>query len=240
MSDELRAAAERLTANSWDAYIPKQVGERDWIDIAGTILSDGRSVARAYLDEHPPLVESHEALTAKFRAAQLATDGGRPDGTTESLKRYAQMLDTYAPEFFPANDKGQVHFARVMMESVADEIRAYLAKLIPADDVGLVTEDWLRSAGFVEIPAVGGRHRRWVIMVKMQDHGTDQGVTRHWLVIHVGEDDWWPIDYWQQNEHDETPDGVGLLSWVEKTTRGDVRRLCAAIGAPLTETTDAR
>jgi hypothetical protein len=69
----------------------------------------------------------YEALAAKFRFASRGGDDG-PEGTRESLERCAKMLDTYAPDLFPANDKGQVHFARAMMESVADEIRAYLSQ----------------------------------------------------------------------------------------------------------------
>ena len=68
----------------------------------------------------------HEELAAKFRAGSREGDG-KPEGTRESLERCAKMLDTYGPDLFPANDKGQVHFARAMMESVADEIRAFLA-----------------------------------------------------------------------------------------------------------------
>ena len=69
-----------------------------------------------------------EALAAKFRAATRQTEEGQPEGTRESLERCAKMLDTYAPDCFPANEKGQVHFARAMMESVADDIRAFLAR----------------------------------------------------------------------------------------------------------------
>ena len=66
-----------------------------------------------------------ENKAAKWRAKQLNGDG-KPDGTSESLARCAIMLDEYAPDLFPANELGQVPFARVMMESVADEIRAFL------------------------------------------------------------------------------------------------------------------
>lgn len=71
------------------------------------------------------MADTNEQLAAKLRAEDR--DHG-PEGTRESLERCAKMLDTYAPECFPANEQGQVHFARAMMESVADEIRAYLAK----------------------------------------------------------------------------------------------------------------
>jgi hypothetical protein len=70
--------------------------------------------------------QEYEDLAAQFRAAQRATEDGKPDGSCEALERCAKMLDTYGPECFPANDKGQVHFARAMMESTADEIRAFL------------------------------------------------------------------------------------------------------------------
>jgi hypothetical protein len=48
MSEELvRACAERLCANSWDVYI-SEPNRRNWLNIADTILADGRAVA-----EHP-------------------------------------------------------------------------------------------------------------------------------------------------------------------------------------------
>ena len=59
-------------------------------------------------------------------AALRAQDSVKSEGTVESLARCAKMLDVYAPECFPANEHGQVDFARAMMESVADEIRAFL------------------------------------------------------------------------------------------------------------------
>lgn len=68
---------------------------------------------------------ANEVAAAKFRA-EIRQGDGKPEGTRESLERCARMLDTHAPDLFPANDKGQVHFARAMMESVADEIRAFL------------------------------------------------------------------------------------------------------------------
>ena len=66
-----------------------------------------------------------ENKAAAFRAEQLNGDG-KPEGTSESLARCAIMLDEYTPDLFPANEKGQVPFARAIMESVADEIRAFL------------------------------------------------------------------------------------------------------------------
>jgi hypothetical protein len=79
------------------------------------------------------LVDSKsEALAAQFRAEINATEDGKPDGTRESLAVCAKMLNTYAPDLFPANEIGQVHFARVMMEGVADEIEAFLRNNPPS------------------------------------------------------------------------------------------------------------
>lgn len=79
----------------------------------------------AELEDREPNPE-HEKRAADFRARQRATEDGEPDGTREGLEQCVRMLDTYAPECFPANEQGQVHFARAMMESVADEIREFL------------------------------------------------------------------------------------------------------------------
>lgn len=68
----------------------------------------------------------NEQKARLFRLQQLNSEDGKPEGTRESLETCARMLDTYGPECFPANELGQVDFARAMMESVADNIRAYL------------------------------------------------------------------------------------------------------------------
>jgi hypothetical protein len=74
----------------------------------------------------------HEELAAKLRLTSRTTDG-KPEGTAESLQRCMKMLNTYSPKCFPANEHGQVHFARAMTESVADEISAFLKQRIPDD-----------------------------------------------------------------------------------------------------------
>lgn len=84
-------------------------------------------------------VAAGEAQARAFREAQWQ----HVEGTPESLARVASILDEYAPELFPADGNGRVHFARAMMESAADEIRAFcirqgLAAPIkpPADETG--------------------------------------------------------------------------------------------------------
>jgi hypothetical protein len=65
-----------------------------------------------------------ERLAQQYRAE---TSKEHTEGTREALERCVRMLNTYAPECFPANEQGQIHFARAMMEGVADEITKYLA-----------------------------------------------------------------------------------------------------------------
>jgi len=69
---------------------------------------------------------------AKLYRIQMLNGDGKPEGTRDELERCAKMLDTYAPECFPADDQGRVDFSRAMMESVADVIRAFIATL-PAE-----------------------------------------------------------------------------------------------------------
>jgi hypothetical protein len=107
----------------------------------------------------------------------------------------------------------------------------------PEDDGEPVTGEFLESLGF-ELSQDKPHGRRWKLVVCRQDHGSNQGVTTHWLDVHEPCDDgsgrlWWPINFWQRNEDDRKADGVGLLSWVEHTTRGHVRRLLAALGVAL-------
>lgn len=49
------------------------------------------------------------------------------DVTPEALAVCAHMLEEYGSECFPANEQGQVHFARSMMSATATCIRGFLA-----------------------------------------------------------------------------------------------------------------
>lgn len=73
-------------------------------------------------------IKENEVKAAALRSACRARDG-KPECTRESLERCCRMLDSYGPECFPANEYGQIHFARAMMESTADEIRDFLSSL---------------------------------------------------------------------------------------------------------------
>lgn len=66
---------------------------------------------------------TYEQLAAAYHAQDVAK--GEPCDR-DGLAVIATMLETWAPETFPANPHGQVHFARAMMESAAATIRAFL------------------------------------------------------------------------------------------------------------------
>lgn len=99
---------------------------------------------------------AHEAKARAFREAARRSADGAPEGTRESVERTARMLDTYAPELYPANELGQVDFARAMMESAADEMRAYAGNV-----ARLLTE--FRSAVADVVRRIGpGANPEWV------------------------------------------------------------------------------
>jgi hypothetical protein len=84
--------------------------------------------ARRIIDgQSEPIAEGE----ANYRAYCAADPDHMPEGTAESLATCAHMLEEYGPECFPANEVGQVHFARGMMDATAREIRAFLAKQDP-------------------------------------------------------------------------------------------------------------
>lgn len=67
---------------------------------------------------------SYDDLAAAYHAKSITE--APPSGTREELGGAAAMLEAWAPDTFPANERGQVHFARAMMDSVASTIRAFL------------------------------------------------------------------------------------------------------------------
>jgi hypothetical protein len=70
-----------------------------------------------------------EVKAKLLRELQSRTEDGEHEWTRESLTRCVEMIDTWAPDCFPANESGQIDFARAMMECVAGEIRAFLKNL---------------------------------------------------------------------------------------------------------------
>lgn len=94
-------------------------GHRGWADDIHV------THARHVIDQFPDEVRDHgESL---YRAWCAADPDHKEEGTREGLAIVASMLETYGPDTLPANEHGQVHFARAMIDSAAREIRAFLA-----------------------------------------------------------------------------------------------------------------
>ena len=67
---------------------------------------------------------SFETKLAEWRGSD---PDAAAEGTIEALVTCAGMLEEFGPDCFPPNEHGQIHFARCMTDSVAAEIRAFLA-----------------------------------------------------------------------------------------------------------------
>lgn len=91
------------------------------IDAAGNVYPVAESVFR----------KSYEAVADAFRAKIRQIEP--PEGTIESLRTSARMLDEYSKDAYPANSSGQVDFIRAIMEAAADEIRAFIASAAQSD-----------------------------------------------------------------------------------------------------------
>lgn len=93
---------------------------------SGTNLLDAEqatAMVRHMLEGAPP-VSKGDAAYAQWRASQTAEF----DGTTEGLARARDMFEKWIGDALPANDDGQVHFARALAESMSDAIGAYLKR----------------------------------------------------------------------------------------------------------------
>lgn len=122
-TEELKAAVERLrkhAAAKTDGECPYRGADGLWD--ADAYRLDATAVIEAYLAEHPEPNPAHEELAAKYRAA-----GMRAEGTPFALLQCVNTIETYAPECLPADENGQIHFVRAVLETVSDEIRAHLA-----------------------------------------------------------------------------------------------------------------
>ncbi len=70
----------------------------------------------------PPADEIEDAQGELDYQAYCAAKSAEPDDPELTLR----MLETWAPAALPANERGQVHFARAMLDSAAACIRALI------------------------------------------------------------------------------------------------------------------
>ncbi len=96
------------------------------------------------------------------------------------------------------------------------------------DDREVVTAEWLESTGWVR--ADFKDLKRWEFTLRTEVDDFDGATIRDWLCIHDSEPcDWWSMELLQQASTQKRPDAVAVLTHLEKTTRGHVRRLIEAL-----------
>lgn len=99
----------------------------------------------AALAEFPAASTELSRLTrelAELREAAAATPEAKGEASYQAYRRAMaeefadepadlpgtlRMLDEWGPDALPANESGQIHFARALLESAADAIRKHLA-----------------------------------------------------------------------------------------------------------------
>ena len=73
-----------------------------------------------------PIYNSEGCADAMVAAGQVPQPecypAAYPDDAIADLRQAARMIRTWIPDVYPANELGQVPFARAVMESVADAI----------------------------------------------------------------------------------------------------------------------
>ncbi|WP_430635048.1 hypothetical protein [Sphingomonas hankookensis] len=112
-----------------------KAGNRPPFDLTDAIVERAWEIApdahpdRAEFDRYLSSADSADAQLAEAEATYRAFDEANreADGSREGLRQSATALRRYGAELFPANRAGAVHFARVLMDSVASVIDAALA-----------------------------------------------------------------------------------------------------------------
>ncbi len=126
-----------VQAGSMSIYQVRTLDGVTWLDI------DDRETI------YPTIAEAKAAAQADYEARILsalttppAQAVGVPADLIEDLRLGAVGIRTWMPETLPANEQGQVHFARVLAEAAAESIEAILPALTtpPAQAVGVAAK----------------------------------------------------------------------------------------------------
>lgn len=114
MTEELKAQLDELHKRKIDLADEILV-----LNVGGYVGNSTRSEIKYALAAGKPVRLLEDQITAHYSSVE---------GSRESLEQCARMLTVYSGEMFPTNEKGQIHFARAVMESAASEILAFLSK----------------------------------------------------------------------------------------------------------------
>lgn len=77
----------------------------------------------------PPVVTGQMEIETDVTAADLGVNAEppAPEDPREEMRTAAASIREWMPETLPANEAGQIHFARALAESAAEAIERYLA-----------------------------------------------------------------------------------------------------------------
>jgi len=92
----------------------------------GRLLAELLLVRSGTRIRSPDEIAAGEAIYAAY-CASVQREAPH-DGTRADLDVVAGMLERWGPDALPANEHGQVHFVRAMMDSAAGTIRAFLSR----------------------------------------------------------------------------------------------------------------
>lgn len=84
----------------------------------------------------PPVVTGQMEIEPDVTAADLGVNAepSEPDDLREEMRLAAASIRQWMPETLPANEAGQIHFARLLAESAAEAIEQYLATTEGSDN----------------------------------------------------------------------------------------------------------
>ena len=111
-----------------------QAGNRPPFDLTDAIVDRAWDIApnahpdHTEFDRYLSAADSADARLAEAEADYRAhwTADRESTGTREELATCAQNLRRFGAELFPCNRNGQAHFARIIMDTVANSIDAVL------------------------------------------------------------------------------------------------------------------
>lgn len=109
------------------AELPDRTSSGEDPDMMMVSQAELEAILDRCFDVPPPdLCEAGEANYQAYCAACRSDEQIEPELTL-------RMIETWSPEVLPANERGQVHFARIMLDSAASTIRFLLQADRPSE-----------------------------------------------------------------------------------------------------------
>jgi predicted nucleic acid-binding Zn-ribbon protein len=187
--DDLRAQLERAERNV-DGSEQSSQSLRDTLAIADKQLS----AAQARVAELEATCENLRETVSTDADKMLALET-REKALRAVVQANIKTLERYAPECFPEIENGQKHFVRVLMESMAEELRQVLAgEKTPLLWPETLTEDleWILGRPCFTVAKIARRlHELGLYKVETKAEN-EQAAAAHWMVgLYLKHGDTW-------------------------------------------------